>query len=99
MTPWTVALQAPLSVGFFRYEYWSGLPFPPPGDLPDPRIEPASSALADGFFTSEPRYHKSLKTELTENSLKIYQNMERYSATSANEENVLEKDDGSWKTS
>ena len=57
MTPWTVALQAPLSVGFFRYEYWSGLPFPPPGDLPDPRIEPESpaySALTGGFFTTEP---------------------------------------------
>ena len=41
-TPWTVAQQAPLSVGFSRQEYWSGLSFPPPGDLPDPEIEPAS---------------------------------------------------------
>ena len=39
-TPWTVACQAPLSMGFSRQEYWSGLPFPPPGDLPDPGIEP-----------------------------------------------------------
>ena len=39
-TPWTVALQAPLSMGFSRPEYWSGLPFPPPGDLPDPEIKP-----------------------------------------------------------
>ena len=39
---WTVALQAPLSMGFFRQEYWSGLPFPPLGDLPDPGIEPAT---------------------------------------------------------
>ena len=38
-TPWTVALQAPLSTGFSRQEYWSGLPFPSPGDLPDPEIE------------------------------------------------------------
>ena len=91
--------QAPLPMRFSRQEYWSGLSFPSPGDLPDPRIEPASPALADGFFTSEPRYHKSLKTGLTENPLKIYQNMERYSATSVNEENVLEKDDGSWKAS
>ena len=46
-TPWTVAYQAPLSLGFPRQEYWSGLPFPPTGDLPDPGIEPASSvALA-----------------------------------------------------
>ena len=41
-TPWTVACQAPLSMGFPRQEYWSGLPFPSPGDLPDPGVEPAS---------------------------------------------------------
>ena len=41
-TPWTVAYQAPLSVGFSRQEYWSGVPFPPPGDLPKPGIEPTS---------------------------------------------------------
>ena len=53
--PWTVAHQALLSLGFPRKEYWSGLPFPPPGDLPDPGIEPtflASPALAGGFFIS-----------------------------------------------
>ena len=44
-TPWTVAYQAPLSMGFSRQEYWSGLPFPSPGDLPDPGIEPRSPAL------------------------------------------------------
>ena len=51
-TPWTVALQAPLSMGCFRQEYWSGLPCPPPGHLPDPGMEPAcltSHALGDGF--------------------------------------------------
>ena len=56
-TPWTVAYQAPLSMGFLKQEYWSGLPFPSPGDLPDPGIEPtfpAASALAGGFFTPEP---------------------------------------------
>ena len=53
-TPWTVALQAPLSMGFSRQEYWSGWPFPFPGDLHDPGIEPASPALAGGFFTTEP---------------------------------------------
>ena len=42
MTPWTVAHQAPLSTGFFGLEYWSGLSFPPPGDLPNPGIEPLS---------------------------------------------------------
>ena len=41
-TPWTVALQAPLTMDFSRLEYWSGLPFPSPGDLPDPGIEPPS---------------------------------------------------------
>ena len=44
-TPWTVALQAPLSMGFSRQEYWSGFPFPSPGDIPDPGIKPGSSAL------------------------------------------------------
>ena len=56
-TPWTVAHQAPLSMGFFRQEYWSRLPLPTPGDLPNPGIEPvspASPALAGGFFTTEP---------------------------------------------
>ena len=55
--PWTVAHQAPLSMGFSRQEYWNGLPFPSPGDLPDPWIEtasPVSTALAEGFFTTEP---------------------------------------------
>ena len=44
-TPWTVAYQAPPSMGFSRQEYWSGLPFPPPGDIPDPGIELGSPAL------------------------------------------------------
>ena len=55
VTPWTVAHQAPLSMGFSRQEYWSGLPFPSPGDLPDPGIEPVSLmsiALVGGFFTT-----------------------------------------------
>ena len=46
--------QDPLSMGFPRQEYWCGLPFPPPGDLPDPEIQPSSPALAGGFFTTEP---------------------------------------------
>ena len=53
----TVACQAPLSMGFSSQEYWCGLLFPSPGDLPDPGIEPefpASPALAGGFFTTEP---------------------------------------------
>ena len=57
MTPWTVAHQAPLSMEFSRKEYWSGLPFPSPGDLPNAGIEPScpgSPALAGGFFTVPP---------------------------------------------
>ena len=53
-TPWTVAHQAPLSMGFSRQEYWSGLPFPSPGDLPNPGIEPMSPALQADALTSEP---------------------------------------------
>ena len=52
-TPWTVALQAPLSTGFSRQEHWSGLPLPPPGDHPNPGIEPMSPALESGFLTTE----------------------------------------------
>ena len=54
MAPWSVACQAPLTMGFFRQEYWSGLPFPSPEDLPDPGIKPTSPALAGVFFTAEP---------------------------------------------
>ena len=59
-TPWTVAHQAPLSMGFSRQKYWSGLPFPSPGDIPNPGIEPRSpdrtpvSRTAGRRFTSEP---------------------------------------------
>ena len=55
-TPWTIAHQAYLSMGFSMQEFWSGLPCPPPGDLPDPENEPASQRLliAGGFFTTEP---------------------------------------------
>ena len=50
---WTTACQAPLSMGFPRQEYWSGLPFPTPGDLPNPGIKPTSPALAGGNFSLE----------------------------------------------
>ena len=53
VTPWNVTHQAPLSMGFSRQEYWSGLPFPPPGDLPNPGIKPASlNVFCIRFFTS-----------------------------------------------
>ena len=57
VSPWTVAQQVPLSMEFSRQEYWRGLPFPTPGDLPDPGVEPAapvSPASAGGFFTIVP---------------------------------------------
>ena len=53
-TLWTVACQAPLSLGFSRREYWSGLPFPSPGNLPSPGIEPRSVALQADSLPSEP---------------------------------------------
>ena len=54
VTPWTVAHQAPPSMGFSRQEYWSGLPLPSPGDLPDPGTEPGSPTLQADALTSEP---------------------------------------------
>ena len=53
-TPWTVAHQVPPSMGFSRHEYWSGLPVPSPGDLPDPGIEPRSPTFQADALTSEP---------------------------------------------
>ena len=53
MTPWTVAHQAPLSMVFFKQEYWSGFPFPSPGDLPDPGIKPGPPALQADSLLSE----------------------------------------------
>ena len=69
-TPWTAAHQAPLSMGFPRQEYWSGLPFPSPGDLSHPGIEPMSPALAGEFFTTEPsgKPHSTYKMALKGNS-------------------------------
>ena len=67
-TPWTVAYQAPPSMGFSRQEYWSGLPFPSSGDLPDPGIEPGSPAFQADALTFEPpgkpklQLRKSLKS-------------------------------------
>ena len=56
VTPWTVAHQAPPSMGFSRQEHWSGVPLPSPGDLPDPRIEPRSPTFQADALTSEPPY-------------------------------------------
>ena len=76
-TPWTVARQAPLSMRFFQQECWSGLPCPPPGDLPNPGIKPASLlslALVGGFFTTSATWeaHSDVKFHLILVYLTIY---------------------------
>ena len=64
-TPWIITHQAPLSMGFLRWEYWSGLPFPCPGDLLNPETEPTSPPLAGRVFTTEPPGKKVYnKTEM-----------------------------------
>ena len=67
-TPWTVAYQALPSMGFSRQEYWSRLPFPSPGDLPNPEIDPRSPALADGFFTLAPHGKPFIPSYLCDSS-------------------------------
>ena len=62
-TPWTVVCLAPLSMGFPRQEYSNEVPLPSPGELPNPGIEPVSTALAGGFFTTEPP-GRSLETRI-----------------------------------
>ena len=65
VTPWTLVHQAPLSMGFSRQEYWSGLPFPSPGDRPHPRIKPGSPALqAESWLSSEPPGTTVLKCKM-----------------------------------
>ena len=66
-TPRTVAYQASPSMGFSRQEYWSGLPFPSPGDLPNPGIEPGSPALEADALTSEPPNKQTIKKAPTIN--------------------------------
>ena len=65
VTPWTVALQAPLSMGFSRQAYWSELLCPPPGDLPNPGIEPASPAVAGEFFTHWASWEACSSSDMT----------------------------------
>ena len=72
-TAWTVALQAPLSMGFSRQEYWRGLPGPPPGDLADPGIEPVSlmsPSLAGRFFTISASWEARLYEKMNYTSIK-----------------------------
>ena len=74
VTPWTAAHQALLSMGFSRQEYWSGLPCPPPGDLPNPGMKPASltsPALAGGFFTTGATWEAPISLHMPQNALAI----------------------------
>ena len=71
-TPWTSACQAPLSMGFSRQEYWNGLPFPPPGDLPDPGIEPGSPALQADSLPAEVPGKPLLETYCVLNTILEY---------------------------
>ena len=77
VTPWTVAYWTPRSMEFSRHEYWSGLPFPSPGDLPNPGIEPGSPALQADTLLSEPpgkpttyKEHLKLDDKKTDNPIR-----------------------------
>ena len=73
-TLWTIACQAPLSMGFSRQEYWSELPCPPPGDLPDPWIEPKSlrsPVLAGGFFTTSTAWEALIQQRAVQNNRQL----------------------------
>ena len=79
MTRWTVALQAPLSMGFSRQEYRSGLPHPSPGDLPDSGMEPVSLTfpdLADGFFTTWATWEMKVKVLVAQSYLILCEPMD-----------------------
>ena len=70
-TLWIVACQSPLSMGFSRQEYWSGLPCPPPGDLPDTRIEPMSPALQVDSLPTEPPWEALIERLYSANTLLV----------------------------
>ena len=76
VTPWTVACQAPLSMGLSRQEYWSGLPFPSPGDLPNPVIEPRSPTLQADALTSAPP-ESEIKSEVAQSCLTLCDPVDR----------------------
>ena len=94
-TPWTVACQAPPSMGFSRQEYWSGWPFPSPGDLPDPGIEHTSPALQAYALTSEPPRKPMMQSR---SFLKRLFGSSLLSATRGNKEPLEESGRGEWKS-
>ena len=75
VTPWTVAYQAPPFMGFSRQEYWSGLPFPSPGDLHDPGIEPGSPAFQADALTSEPPGKVAIQLYVSDYKSILYKTM------------------------
>ena len=79
-TPWTIACQVPLSMGFSRQEYWSGLPCPPPEELPDPGIKPVSyvSCIARGVFTNSATW-EALRYTYTHTHIYMYTHTHTYS--------------------
>ena len=89
-TLWTIDHQVPLSVGFPRQEYWSGLPFPSSGDLPNPRIKSVSPALAGGFFTTEPPEKPPI--HLVAQSVKNLPTVQEIQVPSLSWEDPLEKE-------
>ena len=89
---WTVACQTPLSMGFPRQEYWNGLPFPSPGDLPNPRMGSAYPALAGRFFTTEPPGKANLISNYRQNNHR--QNISQQWTTMKKD---LEVDDVLWE--
>ena len=81
-TPWTVACQTPLSLEFSRQEHWSGLPLPPPGDLPDPGIEPASPVSPADSLPAEPSGKPKYYTTWIYDILLIHLSMNAWTASS-----------------
>ena len=74
VTPQTVACQVPLSMGFSRQEYWSGLPFPSPGDLPKPRIKPGSPELQADSLPSEPPGNPYMRVNIITKIINVSRN-------------------------
>ena len=91
-TPWTVAYQAPPSLGFSRQEYWSGLPFPSPGDLPNPGIEPGSPSLQADALPSEPPGKLTSPTSLVAQTVKCLPTIQETWVRSLGQEDPLEKE-------
>ena len=88
VTPWTVAYQAYPSMGFSRQEYWSGLPFPSPGDLPNPGIEPWSPALQADAVPSEPQGKSCVVQKCTDTFIGVI-NINLFSAEREKKENEI----------